>query len=131
MNKEDDKKIIPDLTRNLFDPDVINAITGNERPNPSVEIFDKITKEIYSKASIKQKTDLSDKQVPVFAKTGVFATKYNMKLLKSLVNEHMILAVSRNRQSRKEYVSIAKSNLGMAQDEESHSIPDRLLGRRR
>ena len=116
-----------DLTQNLFGDSVIS---GEERPNASVEIFDKITTEIFSKKSIQLKTDLNERQVLAFARASVFARKYRRPLLKSLVGQISQYSVSLKRQGRKEFENVAKANLGMVQEDERHSIPDRLLGRR-
>lgn len=116
-----------DLTKNLFGD---NVISGMNKVNPSVEIFGKVTDEIFSKKSIQLKTDLNDKQILAFASASVFARKYKRPLLASIVKELSLYSVSRNRKGRKEFENIAKANLGMSMEEDSRSIPDRLLGRR-
>jgi len=116
-----------DLTQNLFGTEVM---TGLEKPNASVEIFDKVSTEIFSKKSIELKTDLNDQQVMAFARANVFARKYKRPLLKALVREYSIYAVSRGRRSRKEFENVAKANLGMSMDDNRQAIPDRIMGRR-
>lgn len=116
-----------DVTKTLFGD---NAILGLEKPNASVEIFGRVTDEIYSKKSIELKTDLNDRQVVAFARANLFARKYRMPLLKGLVREISLYSVSKGRKGRKEFENIAKANLGMNMEEERKSIPDRLLGRR-
>jgi len=117
----------PDLTKNIFGD---NVISGIGQSNSSVEIFGKVTDEIYSKKSIQLKTDLNDRQILAFSSAAVFARKYKRPLLKSLVRELSIYSVSRGRKGRKEFENIAKANLGMSMEDESRSIPDRLMGRR-
>jgi len=116
-----------DLTKNLFGD---NILGGMQQPNPSVEIFDKVTKEIFSTKNRKLKTELNDRQILAFSRASVFARKYKRPLLASLINEISLYSVSHKRQGRKEFENIAKANLGMSQGDEGQSIPDRLLGRR-
>ena len=116
-----------DLTKNLFGDNVLNGI---HRPNASVEIFGKVTEEIYSTDKIELKTDLNDRQILAFSSATVFANKYDRPLLKSVVRQLSLYSVSRGRKGRKEFENIAKANLGMSTEEEARSIPDRLLGRR-
>jgi len=116
-----------DLTKNLLGD---NLLSGIQSTPASVEIFGKVTDEIYSKKSIQLKTDLNDKQILAFASASVFARKYKRPLLASLVRDISIYSVSRGRKGRKEFENIAKANLGMSSEAESQSIPDRLLGRR-
>lgn len=115
-----------DLTKNLFGD---STVSGFEKPNPSVEIFDKVSAEIFSRKSIETKTDISRKQVMAFARAEAFGKKYKRPLLRSLVKSYCIYAVSENRQSRKEFSNVAKANLGMSLDDGVRSIPDRLMGR--
>lgn len=114
-------------TKNIFDDDV--SVPGLERPNAQVEIFDKVTDEIYNKEDIELKTDLNDRQIVAMSSAKVFAKKYNMNLLDELVDHISLYSVSRGRKGRKEFENIAKANLGMRQEESSPSIPGRLFGR--
>lgn len=114
------------LTANLFGADAVGSMN---KQNPQVEIFEKVTNEIFSKKSIQLKTDLNDRQVLAFSRASVFARKYKRPLLKQLIKELSLYSVSRGRKGRKEFENIAKANLGMANDDERRSIPDRLLGR--
>ena len=118
--------------------DLMNSLFGaggemNQvpQPNPSVEIFGKITKEIYSTKNIELKTELNDAQIMAFSQARAFANKYKVPLLNEFVKNLSKYSISRNRKGRKEFESIAKANLQMAGNEEreSRSIPDRLLGR--
>lgn len=115
-----------DLTKNLFGDNVVSSL---QQRNAQVEVFDKVTDEIFSKKSIQLKTDLNDRQILAFSSASVFARKYKRPLLASLVRELSIYSVSRGRKGRKEFENIAKANLGMSIEDDRRSIPDRLLGR--
>ena len=117
-----------DLMHSLFG-------TGGEMnqtppPNPSVEIFGKITKEIYSTKNLELKTELNDAQIMAFSQARAFANKYKVPLLNEFVRNLSKYSISRNRKGRKEFESIAKANLQMAGNEEreQRSIPARLFG---
>lgn len=107
------------------------GITPPPAPNPSVEIFGKITKEIYSVKNLELKTEVNDAQIMAFSQARAFANKYKVPLLAEFVKNISKYSISRNRKGRKEFESIAKANLQMAgaEEREKRSIPDRLLGR--
>jgi len=116
-----------DVTKNMFgDP----ALSGITQANASVEIFEKVTDEIYSDEDIELKTELNDAQILAFSSASAFAEKFNRPLISNIIHKLSIYSVSRNRKGRKEFENIAKANLGMSMEDESRSIPDRLLGRR-
>ena len=125
---EDKKKVIklPDPSKTFLDPNS----QGLERPSSAVEIFAKATEEVYSTENIELKTELTDRQIIAFSRAKVFANRYGCSLLNELVDNLSIYSVSRGRKGRKEFENIAKANLGMSQEDEARSIPDRLLGRR-
>ena len=117
--------------------DLMNSLFGagggmnqTPPPNPSVEIFGKITKEIYSIKNIELKTELNDAQIMAFSQARAFANKYKVPLLNEFVKNLSKYSISRNRKGRKEFESIAKANLQMAGNEEreKRSIPTRLFG---
>lgn len=118
-----------DLTQSLFG--FGGGMTPQPQVNPSVEIFGKITKEIYSVNNIELKTELNDAQIMAFSQARAFANKYKVPLLAEFVKNISKYSISRNRKGRKEFESIAKANLQMAgnDEQERRSIPDRLLGR--
>ena len=116
------------LTKNLFGDN--SQMVGFERPNPSVEIFDKVVTEIYNKEDIALKTELNDKQIIAFSRCKVFAQRFNISIISDIVDEVSYRSVSKNRKGRKEFENISKANLGMHSEDEGRSIPDRLLGRR-
>ena len=99
-------------------------------PNPSVEIFDKITKEMFSTKNIELKTEVNDAQIMAFSKGRAFAKRYKVPLLAEFINNISKYSISKNRKSRKEYGEVAKANLQMAsvEERESRSIPARLFG---
>jgi len=118
-----------DLMQSLFGAG--GGINGTPPPNPSVEIFDKITKEMFSSKNIELKTEVNDAQIMAFSQARAFAKRYKTPLLAEFVNNISKYSISRNRKSRKEYGEVAKANLQMASTEEreARSIPDRLMGR--
>ena len=101
------------------------------QPNPSVEIFKSITKEIYSKRNIELKTELNDNQIMAFSMAKAFSKRYKVPLLKEFIVNLSEYSISKNRKGRNEFKEIAKANLQMAsaEERERQSIPDRLLGR--
>lgn len=118
-----------DLTNALFG--FGGGIAPPPVPNPSVEIFDKITKEMFSIKNIELKTEVNDPQIMAFSQAKAFAKRYKVPLLAEFVTNISKYSISRNRKSRKEYGDVAKANLQMsgAEERENRSIPDRLLGR--
>lgn len=102
-----------------------------EQINPQVEIFAKVTDEIFSFEKLEAKTDLNDSQIMAFSQAMAFADTYKLPLLVTFVENISKYSISRGRKGRKEFSDIAKANLNMAQtDEIEHkSIPARLLGR--
>jgi len=104
------------------------------QPDPQIEIFKGITKEIYSTKNIAVKTELNDKQIMVFSTAMTFAKRYKVPLLKELVNNYCTYAISKGRKSRKEFENIGKAVFQMSnidENERHSSIPDRILGRGR
>ena len=101
-----------------------------ERPNAQVEIFEKVTEQIYNKVDIELKTELNDRQILAFASAKSFSEKFNIPVISEIVDSISVYSVSRSRKGRKEFENIAKANLGMHNEDEGRSIPDRLLGRR-
>ena len=121
-----DKQI--DFSASLFgNGDVPQAI----QPNPTVEIFKSITKEIYSTKNLELKTELNDRQIMAFSQARAFAKMYGVPLLAEFVKNISKYSKSKNRKGRKEFTDISKANLQMAavEERERASIPDRLLGR--
>ena len=125
----DNKKTAQELTAALFG--FGGGIAPPPAPNPSVEIFGKITKEIYSVKNLELKTELNDAQIMAFSQARAFANKYKVPLLAEFVKNLSKYSISRNRKGRKEFESIAKANLQMAgaEEREQRSIPDRLFGK--
>lgn len=114
-----------DITSNLFgDP----ATFGGKNTNASVEIFGKVTDEIFSTKRIRLKTDLNEKQIVAFSRATVFANKYHRTLLKGLIKNVSEYSISKGRKGRKEFENIAKANLGLSKEDDAPSIPRRLFG---
>lgn len=117
--------------------DLTSALFGNgtiehaPQPNPSVEIFKSITKEIYSVKNIELKTELNDSQIMAFSQGRAFANRYKVPLLAEFIKNISKYSISKNRKGRKEFSEISKANLQMASGEEREraSIPERLIGR--
>lgn len=121
-----DKQI--DFSASLFgNGDVPQAM----QPNPNVEIFKSITKEIYSTKNLELKTELNDNQIMAFSQARAFSKKYGVPLLAEFVKNISKYSISKGRKGRKEFESISKANLQMlsGDERENPSIPDRLLGR--
>lgn len=87
----------------------------------------KIIDEVFSKEDIELKTDLSTDQIIKITKGQIFAERYNCSIMDKLCNKIMILSVSKNRSSRKEFTEISKSVSG-PQEPDLPSIKTRLLG---
>ena len=127
MNKKKEDQL--DFTASLFgNGDVPHVL----QPNPSVEIFKSITKEIYSTKNLELKTELNDNQIMAFSQARAFAKKYSVPLLAEFVKNISKYSISKGRKGRKEFTDISKANLQLAsgEDRETQSIPSRLLGRR-
>lgn len=113
------------LTKSIF-----SANAGvEESRNSTVEIFEKVSNAVWDDNNIKLKTELNSKQIVAFSRASVFAEKYDRKLLKNLIEELCIFAVSKDRKSRKEFESVAKASLGAYNQEDVKTIPQRLFGR--
>ena len=125
---DNDKQI--DFSASLFgNGDVPQAL----QPNPSVEIFKSITKEIYSTKNLELKTELNDTQIIAFSQARAFSKKYKVPLLAEFVKNISLYSISKSRKGRKEFEAISKANLQMAgsvEERETPSIPARLLGNR-
>ena len=90
-----------------------------------------IVKEVYSSDDIKLKTDLTSAQVQYNAVGLTFAKRYGVSLLEDIINEQMLLAVSKNRKGRKEFENIASSIMASHRpvEEEDSGILSRLIGK--
>ena len=134
MEKESKRKAVPKV-KTLSTLDASKTIFGDEIPqgaqiSPQVQIYGKVTDEIYSTEDIELKTELNDRQVLAFASATVFADKFDIPILHDIVNRISVYAVSNKRQGRKEFADISKASLGMAREDDGTGIPERLLGRR-
>jgi hypothetical protein len=84
----------------------------------------KIIDEIYSKKNIEVKTDLSIRQIMAISKGLLFADRYKCKIMRDFCNKIMILSVSKDRKSRKEFTDISSS---MRPEQPAQvSLPQRL-----
>lgn len=124
-----DNKNIAQVTQGIFS----NTPEGALPPpiNPTVEIFSKVTDEIFSFKKLEAKTDINDAQIMAFSQARAFAKKYKIPLLNELVANISKYSISRGRKGRKEFSDIAKANMGggFTEEHERQSIPARLLGR--
>lgn len=97
--------------------------------NDRLEMLNAITEQNYSTENIQVKTELNVAQVQAFAIGTVFANRYKNKLIKELIDEIMKNNLSKNRQSRKESIDVAKSMLGsQVETERSNDLKTRLIG---
>ena len=64
---------------------------------------------LFTEENIRVKTDLSPKQVFMFSRLRFFTKKLGIEGLDDFMEEYMVLAVSKNRQSRKEFVDAHKA----------------------
>ena len=124
------KKLVQtDLMRSLFG--VGEGFVPPTAPNPSVEIFDKITKEMFSTKNLDLKTEVNDAQIMAYSQGRAFARYYKVPLLSEFIKNLSMYSISRGRKGRKEYSDVAKANLQMAgmEEREKRSIPDRIFGK--
>lgn len=101
-----------------------------DKPSEKLELYQNLTQENYSKEDIEVKTELNQQQILVFARGKEFAKKYKTPLIDNLMENIMILSVSKNRQSRKEQKEIAQSMLGsQAELERGSTLREKLFGK--
>ena len=120
---------VKDVTASIFSNTLEGAVPP--QPNPTVEIFGKVTDEIFSFKKLEAKTDINDAQVMAFSQARSFSKKYKVPLLAEFVKNISKYSISRGRKGRTEFSNIAKAlnNAASYDEETSRSIPDRLLGR--
>lgn len=126
MAKKDEAQ---DFTNSLFGVGGMEGAFNSSPPiNPSVEIFGKVTKEIYSTKNLELKTELNDMQIMAFSQARAFAKRYKVPLLEEFVKNISKYSISRSRKGRKEFENIAKANFQMVSGDvgEDRSIPQRL-----
>jgi hypothetical protein len=115
MNKEQ-----PRVTKALFGEQESNEMTAKDAR------FLMQLQEIYSKEDIEMKTDLNQAQINALAKGQLYASIYNVPIVKELCNRVMLLLVSKGRNGRKEFVDMAKSM--NSEEDAKPTLPDRLMG---
>jgi hypothetical protein len=86
------------------------------------------SEQIFSTDNISVKTDINTRQIMALSKGLIFAERYNSKLMLGLCNQIMILSVSRDRKSRKEFTEVTKSINGGDDGNIIPSLKERLLG---
>ena len=83
---------------------------NDEPPKSKKDIhLELMLQEAYSKKNIEMKTELTAKQVSVFAKGRLYARTFNCSILNDLIEDTMVLLVSKGRAGRKEWTQMAKS----------------------
>lgn len=107
----------------MQDPTPINEGDSSARDEYLLKIID----EVYSKDNIEVKTDLNVKQINAITKGKIFSQRYKCNLLNNLCDNIMVLSVSKDRKSRKEFTEISKS-INSPQEEELPTLGRRLLG---
>jgi hypothetical protein len=90
----------------------------------------KMVEEVYSTTDVELKTDLNNAEIIAITKGKLFSKTFNTPIISELCLTLMELKISKDRKGRKEFVEIAKSLLTPTLEEQSSSIPQRLLGER-
>lgn len=94
---------------NLDADDSIEQMFRNEQNNLQHEV-----KEIFSTEKIKAKTDISVRQVKLITKAFYLAEITGMKEIYAILNDFLVLSVSKDRKSRHEYVEGLKAKIESA-----------------
>lgn len=83
-------------------------------------------REAYSRDNIEMKTELNMKQINSFALGKLFAREFNCSIINDLIDDTMVLLVSKGRKGRKEWSQMARA----ASDDpvDMGGIRSRLLG---
>jgi hypothetical protein len=108
----------------LVQPDDIEMIDESTEKDRWMQ---EVSKQIFSKNDIELKTDINTMQINALTKGLLYAETYNVSIMKNLCDWQMILAVSKDRRSRKEFTEISK-NLQPDPGELTPSLKQRLLG---
>ena len=110
--------------------DLLDSFQSHDEHNISntESIFSDSIKGLFSTKKLSMKTELNKKQVGVLARAEIYATKYNSKVMKSLIKEIMLKNVSLERKGRDDVVNLIKGSI--SPNTEDSSLMDRLMGKK-
>lgn len=133
-NKEKEQKVFtPDAMQAMFSEQMAEKMGGGEEENPRDKAFDRFLEELYGADNIEMKTELTKKQVLVFAQAKVFIDKFNVESLDSFLKYIMMMNVSLKRKGRDEWVNVTRQLTGGGGMDEGGpmgvSMTDKLFGR--
>jgi len=103
-------------------------VNSGQNDNVSEEMF-KFLKEFYDKKNLKQKTDLSKKEIKELINLNMYADAikkfspaFSKEIKINLLNEYYLLNISNKRQSRKEFFSIFNRIFSKEEDKEQSKL---------
>lgn len=108
----------------LVQPDDIEMVDESTEKDRWMQ---EVSKQIFSKNDIELKTDINVPQINALTKGMLYADTYNVGIMKELCKWIMILSVSKDRRSRKEFTEISK-NLQPDSTDLTPTLKQRLLG---
>jgi phosphatidate phosphatase APP1 len=107
-------------------PGVVQTNSNNDI-SPEFKHLQMAINEVYSKKNIELKTDLSDNLIKAIARGKLYYKQYGITIVKDLVNEIMMLRVSRNRLGRTEFTKIVQSMNSFSDIETKPSLNQKLF----
>ena len=109
-----------------------NGGETKEKETPeTIELLNELTKQIFQSDNVETRTDLKENQLLKFAVARAYADRFDIPVIKSVLETYSIYAISKGRKSRDEFTKLASSITGYSVEAEGRakSIPDNLLGR--
>ena len=111
----------------VFQSMMPNEMEIESQPNEKDMWMQEVSKQIFSKVDVEVKSDLNAAQINALTKGKLFAETFNVSIMDRLCYWQMLLPISKNRGSRKEFADISK-NMHPDNSEMTPTLKQRLLG---
>lgn len=115
-----------EVFKNILTPQETEII--DNQPSEKDMWMAEVSKQIFSKDDIEVKTDINTAQINALTKGKLFAKTFNCSIMDDLCEQIMLLSVSKDRRSRKEFTEISKNQMFDNNQIQQPSISQRLLG---
>lgn len=124
-----DAKIFDDLLKRKPKSDQSTNIIDDELPkvlddtskNIELMMIQEVVKTLQSKKDIALKTDLSEKEILLFAQAKIMARYYDIKVIDDFIQTILYYKLSRRRKSRSEMVEVISKLIGQSTENRLNS----------
>jgi len=112
------------IAKSIISPEEIQI---ENQPSETDMWMKEVSNQIFSKTDVEVKSDLNTAQINALTKGKLFAETFNVSIMDRLCYWQMLLPISKNRGSRKEFADISK-NMHPDNQEMQPTLKTRLLG---